>query len=225
MQPLVARDGGSAGRGGGGDGGTDRGAVLGSGGAKEVAQPGGDLAVGRGGGGGVVSEPWHWDRGVWCGPEWLELEEVVCHAGAGILLEFQPKPQLGSSTVVASCPWNADKSGRSEGRQGRQHAYLVLRPIERALRVASGRGEAWTSMAASGRGSAGWRCTGWPGQRPGRGGGGRCRAGAHVVSDMLSVFLALSRGCGDPKNRITSCTDLFCISATENLLICSQKHP
>ena len=47
MQPLVARDGGSAGRGGGGDGGTDRGAVLGSGGAKEVAQPGGDLAVGR----------------------------------------------------------------------------------------------------------------------------------------------------------------------------------
>ena len=47
MQQLVARDGGSAGHVGGGDGGTDRGAVLGSGGAKEVAQPGGDLAVGR----------------------------------------------------------------------------------------------------------------------------------------------------------------------------------
>jgi len=53
LQQLVARDGGSTGRVGGGWGGTDRGAVLGSGGAKEVAQPGGDLAVGRGARGGV----------------------------------------------------------------------------------------------------------------------------------------------------------------------------
>ena len=53
IQQLVARDGGSAGCGGGGDGGADLGAVLGFGGAKEVAQPGGDLAVGgvkKGGG-------------------------------------------------------------------------------------------------------------------------------------------------------------------------------
>ena len=42
IQQLVARDGGSAERGGGGGDGTDRGAVRGSGGAKEVAQPGGD---------------------------------------------------------------------------------------------------------------------------------------------------------------------------------------
>ena len=46
IQQLVARDDGSAGCGGGGSGGTDLGAVRGSGGAKEVAQPGGDLAVG-----------------------------------------------------------------------------------------------------------------------------------------------------------------------------------
>jgi len=49
IQQLVARDGGSAERGGGGGDGTDRGAVRGSGGAKEAAQPGGDLAVGGGG--------------------------------------------------------------------------------------------------------------------------------------------------------------------------------
>jgi len=49
IQQLVARDGGSAERGGGGGDGTDRGAVRGSGGAKEAAQPGGDLAVGVGG--------------------------------------------------------------------------------------------------------------------------------------------------------------------------------
>ena len=45
LQLVVARDGGSAGRVGGAGGGTDRGAVLGSGEAKEVAEPGGVLAV------------------------------------------------------------------------------------------------------------------------------------------------------------------------------------
>jgi hypothetical protein len=58
-QLLVARDGGSAGLGSGIGGGTNRGAVLESGGAKEVAGPDGDLAVGGGCGGGVMSEPWH----------------------------------------------------------------------------------------------------------------------------------------------------------------------
>ena len=47
LQLVVARDGGSAGRVGGVGGGTDRGAVLGVGQAKEEAEPGGDLAVGR----------------------------------------------------------------------------------------------------------------------------------------------------------------------------------
>ena len=44
LQLVVARDGGSAGRVGRGGGGTDRGAVLGVGKAKEEAEPGGDLA-------------------------------------------------------------------------------------------------------------------------------------------------------------------------------------
>ena len=52
LQQLVVRGGGSDGRGGGGDGGTNRGAVLGSARPKEVVQPGGSLAVGRGGRGG-----------------------------------------------------------------------------------------------------------------------------------------------------------------------------
>ena len=52
LQLVVARDGGSAGRVGGAGGGTDRGAVLGSGQAKEVVVPCGFVGVGRGGGGG-----------------------------------------------------------------------------------------------------------------------------------------------------------------------------
>ena len=48
LQQLVVRGGGYDGRGGGGDGGTNRGAVRGSARAKEVVQPGGGLAVGRG---------------------------------------------------------------------------------------------------------------------------------------------------------------------------------
>ena len=82
LQLLVARDGGSAGRDGGGGGGTNRGAVLGSGGAKEVAQPGGDLAVGgveKGGGG---ESGLHRGMGWWCcwnrldsepAAEWVEV--------------------------------------------------------------------------------------------------------------------------------------------------------
>ena len=49
LQLVVARDGQSAGRVGGGGVATDLGTVLGSGNAKEVVEPGGDLAVGGGG--------------------------------------------------------------------------------------------------------------------------------------------------------------------------------
>ena len=48
LQLVVARDGGSTGCVSGAEGGTGRGAVLGPGKAKEVAEPGGDLAVGEG---------------------------------------------------------------------------------------------------------------------------------------------------------------------------------
>ena len=67
LQLVVARDGGSAGRVSGAGGGTDRGAVLGPGQAKEVAEPGGDLAVGRGVKEGGLRELYRWGLGcvVW----------------------------------------------------------------------------------------------------------------------------------------------------------------
>ena len=178
MQQLVARDGGFAGRDGGDGGGTDRGAVLGSGGAKEVAQPGGDLAVGRGGGGGVVSEPWHWDEGWWCCCGRAALGECTVWRRSPSAARFaicEPPlwwpPVLGmpSDAVVRK----ADKADSTR---------TVLRPIERTLREASGRDEACASLSVPCRGDTVWRCTGWPGQPgPGRGGaawpaGSRVRA-------------------------------------------------
>ena len=59
MQQLVARDGGSAGRGGGVEGITNHGAVFGSGRAKEAVHLGLIWQPGGTGGGGVVSGPWH----------------------------------------------------------------------------------------------------------------------------------------------------------------------
>jgi len=59
MQQLVARDGGSTGRGGGGGGITNHGAVFGSGRAKEAVHLGLIWQPGGTGGGGVVSGPWH----------------------------------------------------------------------------------------------------------------------------------------------------------------------
>ena len=47
LQLVVARDGGSTERVGGGGGGADRGAVLEVGNAKEESEPGGGLAVGK----------------------------------------------------------------------------------------------------------------------------------------------------------------------------------
>ena len=63
LQQLVARDGESAGHVGGDGGGSDHGAVLGSGHSKEEAEPGGDLAVGRGRKGGVLRELYRWGLG------------------------------------------------------------------------------------------------------------------------------------------------------------------
>ena len=119
------------------------------------------LGGGREGGFEITVQGGGW--GVWCGPKWLEAYELTQHTGWITLVRFQPLWQLGSSTVVASCPWKCRQMRRSEGRQCRQHANLVLRPIERALRVASGRGEGCASLAAPGRGGAGGWCTGCSG--------------------------------------------------------------
>ena len=66
LQQLVVRGGGSDGRGGESDGGTNRGAVLGSARPKEVVQPGGSLAVGRGGEGGEGRKVSRWKSELPC---------------------------------------------------------------------------------------------------------------------------------------------------------------
>ena len=172
MQQLVARDGGSAGRGSGGGGDTDRGTVLGSGNAKEVAQPGGDLAVGGGGRGGGVREAYSWESGGQRCAQPCSMRTVVrggCDRHTIRILHGSATWMLSTGTLV-SMEWRQKAAfGRPMGGLARVPGFASNRA---ALCVASGRGVPRASLAAAARGGDGWWCTGPARQRPPSAGGG-----------------------------------------------------
>ena len=88
------------------------------------------------------------------GVVWMDMAGMVGAYSTHRLDHSPTVPAISLTWVLrngARPPVKADKRGRLEGQESRQHAHLVLRRIKSALRVVSGTGEARAPLASPGQ--------------------------------------------------------------------------
>ena len=166
LQLVVVQDGVSAGHGDGFGGGTDLGAVSGSGSAKEGSEPGVFLAVGGRGKRGGMREVYRLWFG--CVVEMVLVQTCTTYSHPYMKEIVQVWTILATRVMLSGgvLPWRWRRTSSFGRPAGLQHAHLVLRPIERSLRAARGWGVACASSKSPGRKSVVGPCSGRLGQLP-----------------------------------------------------------